>query len=133
MNRIIKISSLLIYVFFAQIYPIAHCHTQEDHGDGEHRLVVHPEEFHLDNFDHNDDHDPLDNHNHKNVHLNGDWNYTVQVKTFQSSNTIKTIKCIVISIVEPPVLCGIARDEILKTQDKYLPLSFPNRAPPDIS
>lgn len=131
MNRIIKICSLLIYVFFAQIYPVAHCHTQENHGDGEHRLAVHPEEFHLDTFDHHDD-DPLDTHQHKNAHLNGDWNYIVQAKTFQSSISEKAIENTVISSVEPATLYGIIRNKQQNIQGKSLPLSSSNRAPPNI-
>ena len=78
MNRITKFSILLIYFFFAQVYPVVHWHAQEHHGDLELQLSIHPPEIDLENIDH---HEQTDEHEHQDSHYKGDLDYTLQIKT----------------------------------------------------
>ncbi|KAA3616771.1 MAG: hypothetical protein D8M58_17340 [Calditrichaeota bacterium] len=130
MNHLIKISIILLYIVFAQIYPVVHWHAQEHHDDVAFRLSVHPPEVQLDSFDHDDHNDQADEHEHEDTHFDGDSDYTIHAKTTNSIITAKTLKSYVASEIEPQVLSRIPRYIPLKIPSQYLPLSFPNRAPP---
>ena len=132
MNKIIKISSLFIYVLFTQVYPVVHWHAQEHHSDVELQISIHPSKIIVDNFDHDEHHDQNDEHEHEDTHFDGDTDYTLQAKTTNSIFIAKAIKSYVTSEIEPQVLSRIPRYIPLKIHSQYLHLSFPNRAPPFI-
>ena len=130
MNRIIRIRPLYIYILFTQVYPVVHWHAQEHHDEIEIRLSIHPPEVLLDHSDHDDHHNKNDKHENEDTHFDGDTDYTLQTKTTNSKITAKTIKSYLILEIEPQVLSRIPRFMPLKIPGQYLPLSFPNRAPP---
>ena len=133
MNSLIKISILFIYVFLTQIYSVVHWHAQEHHGDIELQVSVHPTEFSLDYFDHDNHHDYPDDHEHEDTHFEGDWDYTFQSKTIQSAIEIKSFKGIETLDIEPKVLSRIPRYIPLKIAHQYIPFVNPKRGPPLIS
>ncbi|KAA3614134.1 MAG: hypothetical protein D8M58_18235 [Calditrichaeota bacterium] len=130
MHIIIKIISLLIYVFFTQVYPVVHWHAQEHQNDVELQISIHPPDVIVDNHDHGEHHGHNDEHEHEDTHFDGDSDYTIHAKTTNSIITAKTFKSYVASEIEPQVLSRIPRYIPLKIPSQYLPLSFPNRAPP---
>jgi hypothetical protein len=132
MNRIIKVSNLLIYILFTQVYPSVHWHAQEHHDDVELKLSVHPPEVIMDNFDHDNHHDQDDGHEHEDTHFDGDRDYIFQAKTISYTFAVKTFKDFVTLDSEPQVLSRIPKYIPLKIPSQHLPLTIPNRAPPFI-
>lgn len=134
MNRIIKISIFFIYALFTQVYPVVHWHAQEHHDDVEIQLSFHPPEMNMDNFDHDTHHDQTDKHEHEheNSHIDGDWEYTFQVKNTKSPITVMSFLNFELADIETQVLSKIPKHIPLKIPDQYIPLSFPSRAPPFI-
>jgi hypothetical protein len=130
MNRIIKITLLLIYVFFTQVYPVVHWHAQEHDNDVELCLSVHPPQVLFANFDHNNHHDQPDADEHEDNHFECDWEYTFQSKTIDSAISFKALYDSETQDFEPQPLNRVPRHFPLKFTSQYLSLTAPNRAPP---
>jgi len=134
MNRILKISILFFYVFFTQVYPVVHWHAQEHDEDVELRLSVHPPEILLHDSIHDDHHDKADEHEHEDIHFEGDFDYTFQSKTIVSTTLFKSLNVSEVLYFKPSQ--PLSRAPIhtpLKIPSQYLSITIPNRAPPFIS
>jgi len=130
MKSIVKISILLSYIIFAQVYPIVHWHAQEHHDKVELQLSVHPPEVGEDDYD---QHNHTDEHEHEDVHFEGDWDYTLLAKTFSFIIFEQQLPIIEILIDEPQVLNRKPNDIPLKLPHHYLQTAIPDRAPPLVS
>ncbi len=133
MIRIIRISSIIIYLLFTQVWSIVHWHADEHHGEIEIRLSVHPPEFPIDDYDHEDHHDKPEEHEHDDTHFVGNWDYTFQAKTF----SFKLAEPLLVSIkslkYKSQVLNRTPQEIPQKYLRQYLHVAIPNRAPPPVA
>jgi hypothetical protein len=130
MDRIIKISCIIIYLLFTQVWSIVHWHADERHGKIEIRLSVHPPDLLIDDHDHEDHHDTPEEHEHDDTHFVGDWDYTYRVNTTIIESASPLLICIYSLIPESQVLDRAPQDIPLKFTQHYLQVVIPNRAPP---
>jgi hypothetical protein len=133
MNKLIRISTILIYILFAQVYAIVHWHAHEHDDQIELRLSVHPPEFPLDNHDHDDHHDHEGEHEHEETHFDGDWDYTFPSNTFSLKLAEQPFFTSEFFDYESQVLNRKPQEIPLKIPRHYLPLTIPGRAPPQLS
>ncbi len=132
MNSIIKISSIIIYLLFTQVWSIVHWHADEHHGEIEIRLSVHPPDLPIDNYDHEDHHDKPEEHEHNDTHFVGYWDYTFRVNTFSFESAPLLLIGIYNLIPKSQVLNRTPQEIPLKYLRQYLHVAIPNRAPPPV-
>ena len=133
MNRIIRISSIIIYLLFTQVLSIVHWHADEHHGEIEIRLSVHPPELPIDDHDHEDHHDRPEEHEHNHTHFVGDWDYTFRVNTFSFESAPPLLISIHSLNPKSQILDRTPQDIPLKFTQHYLQVAIPNRAPPQVA
>ncbi len=133
MNRIIRISSIIIYLLFTQVWSIVHWHADEHHGEIEIRLSVHPPELPIDDHDHKDHHDRPEEHEHNHTHFVGDWDYTFRVNTFNFESAPPLLIGIYSLVPKSQVLDRTPQNIPPKFTQYYLQVSIPNRAPPPVA
>ena len=132
MKSILKISYLVIYVFFMQISPFVHWHVHDHQGELNIQVSVHAPEFPVEHHAHDDHHVGMDEHQHRDIHLDADRDYTIQVKTINRTPTNLTFTIINIPndnkeyYLTPP-------DIPLKVPRHYLATVLPDRAPPHLT
>lgn len=131
MNKIIKISIILCYILFAQVYPVVHWHAHDHQGEIELHICTHPPDLLTDKSE--NDHDHSCSHEHEDTHFNGDWDYTFKQKT----PALKIDKQLVIKI---NILNDVSK--VLKRNPQeiesqlahyHLTILVPDRAPPQLS
>ena len=131
MNNFIKISIIFCYILFAQVYPVVHWHAHEHQDEIELHICTHPPDL-LTN-ENEADHDHLCTHEHEDTHFNGDWDYTIQKRT----SSLKLAKQLLVStniLSDPPKVYRQTTQEIEpKLPHDYLQVTFPDRAPPQLS
>ncbi len=132
MQKIVKVSILVIYILFSKVYPSVHWHAQENHYDLELSLSVHSQEVLVNNLDHDDHQEQTDGHNHEDSHFVGDWAYTFQAKTITAKIAAKAIKGIKLSDPKLQVQDRIQKYVPLKISSHCLSSISPDRAPPFI-
>jgi hypothetical protein len=133
MNNIIKISSIIIYLIFTQVWSVVHLHADERHGEIEIRLSVHPPDLPIDDHDHEDHHDKSEEHEHTDTHFVGDCDYTFRINTFNFESAPPLLIGVSSLIPKSQVLDRTPQDIPLKITQHYLQIAIPNRAPPQIA
>jgi hypothetical protein len=129
----IKTGSILIYILFAQVYPVVHWHAYQHHDGLELRLSVHPPEFPVDTERHDSHDKQSDSHEHEHVHFEGNWEYTFQIKIFSTVISKQFYPNIDSADIEQRILNRQPLDIPLKIPGHYLPLTISDRAPPQRS
>ena len=132
MNNIIKISSIVIYLIFTQVWSVVHLHADERHGEIEIRLSVHPPELAIDDHDHEDHHDKPEEHEHDDTHFVGDWDYTYRVNTYSFESATPLLIGIYSLIPESQELDRSPQEIPLKFTRHYLQVGIPHRGPPPV-
>jgi hypothetical protein len=125
-----RISIIILYILFSQVYPFAHLHIQEQQEEFKLRMSVHPPDF---PFNKNNHHHQSDEHGHEDTHFDGDWDHTFQLKTFNSEITKQLYVNFEILDVEQKIQIYQPLNLPQKIPRHYLPLTIPDRAPPDLS
>lgn len=127
-----KISILIIYFIFSQVYPFVHWHAHEHHDELKVELSVHPPEYPVENHDHEEHSDHAHAHHPNNIQFIGDKNYTTPVKNFKLIISEQIFFSFVTIEYKPHILSHAPLEYPLKfPQDKLLKI-IPQRAPPEI-
>ena len=130
MKNLIRISTILVYILFTQVYSVVHWHAHEDHDQIELRLSVHPPEFPLDDHGHEDHQNDSSEHEPNDHHFVGDWDYTYSSNTISYKLAEKPFFICEFFDHESQVLKRKPQEFPLKLPRHYLPKILPNRAPP---
>jgi hypothetical protein len=130
MNKLLRITTIFIYILFAQVYSVVHWHAQEDHDQIELRLSVHPPEVPLDEHDHEDHQNHSGEHEPNDHHFVGDWNYTIPSNTLSFKLAEQPFFISEFFNHKSQVLNRKPQEIPLKLPRHYLPIFLLNRAPP---
>jgi len=128
MNYTIKISTILFYLLFSQVYPILHWHAEKDHGQLELRLSAHSPEQPFECHNHNGHHDHFEEHD--NPHLKCNWENTFQLKTIKIKFADFPSAQINVIDDERQIQSYEPLDIAIKLPQHYLSLTISHRAPP---
>ena len=76
MTKFTTISCLIFYLIFNQVHSIMHMHVNDHEGQTEFQLSVHPPQIIDEDHHHSHDNFNSDNHEHNEIHVNNDGDYT---------------------------------------------------------
>jgi hypothetical protein len=130
MNNLIKIASIVVYIFFAQVYPIVHWHPDDHHNDIGLHMSEHSPELPLNDHHHDDHPGHTDELEHGDCFFVSSQDYTIA----SSTSTLKLITQTYITknFIDPDsqILNHKPKEVPLNLAKHNLPDILPNRAPP---
>jgi len=132
MKKLIPIYSLIIYVFFMQIYPVVHWHAQEHNDNIELKISIHPPQL-SEPVEQDDHHKHASDHDHQDVHFETDQHYTYPVNSYSTHITINTLIEFHNIDLKTQVVIRKPLDVPLKIPHACLQKITPLRAPPELS
>ena len=130
MKIFIKISVVILYLLFSQVYPFAHLHAHEHQDQIELELSLHPPEFPVENHPHEEHKD--ESHEQDDTYFIGDRNYTPSVKNVEFKFIEQHFTSSNILAKGPKELKIILQENPYKTPEYFLDGKLSERAPPHI-
>lgn len=130
MNIVLKISLLIMYVLFAQVYPVAHLHMHKCGEETRLTLSNHSPDIPVNDLAHKLYHEHAKNHNHINIHCIGELDYTAQTKSINLQPFMRLQLCIT-DMHHPGVVTNIyVQKNPIRIPPQFFPGLLPERAPP---
>ena len=130
MKNFQKISVIILYILFSQVYPFSHWHAHEHQGQIEIELSLHPPEYPVESHIHEDH--KCQSHDQDVTQFIGDRNYTPPAKNLNFKFTEQHFFSTNILAKEPQVLSHNSQENPGKIPENYLTRIFSERAPPKI-